>query len=59
MTEYTDYTSWVAQSNMPEKEDGTVLNTVTFEKNGVPCMIDIYATDPMDAIAKVRRSHNE
>jgi len=60
MTEHTDYTAYVSQPNTPETDMmKEVLHTVTFEKDGVPCMIDIRATDPMDAIAKVRRSHNE
>ena len=58
MTEYTDYTAYVSAPNTPETDMmDKVMHTVTFKKNGVPCMIDIRATDPMDAIEKVRHSH--
>ena len=58
MNEYTDYTAFVLEPNTPETDMmKEVLHTVTFLKNGEPHLIDIRATDPMDAIEKVRHSH--
>lgn len=60
MTEYANYSSYVAQSNTAETDMmEKVWHTVDFTQDGKPKSVNVLATDPMGAISKMRRLHSE